>query len=105
LAGRPTVPVPLSAGGLLGQLVKRAGLADFSQDQMQYLAFGRGMDTTRMREVLRLEPEFTTRTAYEDFVSHTGPGLPGAMIAATVGGLAGSAAKLRNRLHASGRNN
>jgi UDP-glucose 4-epimerase len=105
LAGRPTVPVPLSAGGLLGQLVKRAGLADFSQDQMQYLAFGRGMDTTRMREVLRLEPEITTRTAYEDFVSHTGPGLPGAMIAATVGGLAGSAAKLRNRLHASGRNN
>src|SRR5665648_1151496 len=47
LAGRATVPVPLSAFGLLGQFVKRAGLADFSQEQLQYLAFGRGTDTTR----------------------------------------------------------
>lgn len=104
LAGRPTVPVPLPACGLLGRFVKRAGWADFSADQMQYLAWGRGMDTTRMREVLGLEPEFTTRTAFEDFASHAGTGMPGAVLAAAVGGLAGPAARVLARSHASGRN-
>jgi UDP-glucose 4-epimerase len=108
LSGRVSVPVPLAAGGLLGQFVKRAGLADFSQDQMHYLAWGRGMDTTRMREVLRLQPRFTTRTAFEDFVSHAGSGVPGsAAIGAAVGGLsglAGSAANVLSHALASGRN-
>ena len=105
LSGRPTVPVPLAAGGLLGRFVKRAGLADFSQDQMQYLAWGRAMDTTKMREVLHLEPEFTTRTAFEDFISHVGFGLPGsAAIGAAANGLAGSAANVLTRVLASGRN-
>jgi len=93
LVRRLSVPVPLCASGLLGRFTKRAGLADFSWDQMQHLAWGRAMDTTRMREVLRLEPEFTTRAAFEDFVSHHGPGLPGsAAIGAAVNALAGSAA-------------
>ncbi len=103
LAGRPTVPVPLSAGGLLGQIVKRAGLADFSADQMQFLAWGRGMDTTRMRQVLHLEPDFTTRKAFEDFIAHAGSTRPGAAIASTVGGLAGSAAKVLTHPYALGR--
>jgi len=104
LAGRPMVPVPLSAGGLLGQIVKRAGLADFSADQMQFLAWGRGMDTTRMREVLRLEPDFTTRTAFEDFISHAGSTRPGAAIVSTIGGLAGSAARVLTHPYSLGRN-
>ena len=104
LCGRPTVPVPLSACGLLGRFVKRAGLADFSADQMQYLAWGRGMDTARMREVLGLEPEFTTRTAFEDFTAHAGTGRPGAAIVAAAGGLAGSAARVLTGSHTSGRN-
>jgi len=104
LVGRPTVPVPISAGGLLGQLVRRAGLADFSPDQMQFLAFGRGMDTTRMREVLHLEPRFTTRGAFEDFARHTGPLVPGAdMVAAAVDQLAGSAAGVLTHALGSGR--
>src|SRR6478736_7971203 len=61
LAGRPSVSVPMAATGLLGQFVRRSGLADLSADQMQYLAFGRGMDTTRMRQALHLQPRFTTR--------------------------------------------
>jgi UDP-glucose 4-epimerase len=104
LAGRPTLPVPMSASGLVSQLVKRAGLADFSGDQMQYLAWGRGMDTTRMREVLRLEPEFTTRTAFEDFASHMRSGLPGAAFAGALGGLADSAARALGGSYSSGRN-
>jgi UDP-glucose 4-epimerase len=93
LAGRPSVPVPMAASGLLGQLVRRSGLADFSHDQMQYLAFGRGMDTTRMRQVLHLEPRFSTRAAFEDFIAQAGTGLPGqAVLASVADSLAGTAA-------------
>ena len=63
MVGRPIFPVPLPAAGFVGGIVKRAGLADFSPDQMQFLAFGRGLDTTRMREVLRFEPRYSTRAA------------------------------------------
>ncbi len=77
LAGRTTVPVPLPAAGLLGTVVKRSGLADFSADQMQFLAFGRGLDTTRMREVLHFHPAFTTKQAYLDFARNVGAAVPG----------------------------
>ena len=104
LAGRAMLPVPLPAFGLLGQFVKRAGLADFSREQTQYLVWGRGTDTTRMRAVLHLEPEFTTRTAFEDFITSTRSGLPGiAAIASAMGGLAGSAADALTHSPASGR--
>ena len=96
LLRRASVPVPLSASGLLGRFVKRAGMADFSWDQMQHLAWGRVLDTTKMRQTLRLEPEFTTRTAFDDFAAHLGSCLPGsATIGATVtavNALAGAAA-------------
>jgi UDP-glucose 4-epimerase len=78
LIGRPSVPVPLTSSGWLGQLVRRSGLADFSPDQMAFLAYGRGLDTTRMRSVLGLEPQFSTREAFEDFARlHRGTGFPG----------------------------
>ena len=69
MAGRPVLPVPMATGGWVGQIVRRSGLADFSPEQMQYLAFGRVLDTTRMREVLGFTPSFTTRSAFEDFVA------------------------------------
>jgi UDP-glucose 4-epimerase len=69
IAGRPTLPVPLQAGGWVGQVVRRAGLADFAPDQLQHLAFGRGLDTTRMREVLGFQPRYTTLEAFRDFVA------------------------------------
>jgi UDP-glucose 4-epimerase len=86
LAGRPTLPVPRVAGGWVGQVVRRSRLADFSSEQIQFLAFGRGLDTTRMREVLRFEPAYTSRGAFEDFLrSGRGPAprlLPG-LVSAT----------------------
>jgi len=68
LAGRPTLPVPMAAGGWVGQVVRRSRLADFSPEQIQFLAFGRGLDTTRMREVLRFDPTYSSRRAFEDFL-------------------------------------
>ena len=57
---------------LVGRGFIRAGLADFSPEQVRFLTYGRGMDTTRMREVLQFEPRFTTQAAFDDFVAGRG---------------------------------
>jgi UDP-glucose 4-epimerase len=67
-AGRPTLPVLMPFGGLVGTLYGRTGMADFSTEQIRYLTYGRGLDTRKMREVLKLEPKHTTREAFLDFV-------------------------------------
>jgi UDP-glucose 4-epimerase len=69
MAGRPTVPIPGPATAWVGQVVRRSGLADFSPDQLQHLAFGRVLDTTRMRQVFRFEPRWSTRSAFGAFVA------------------------------------
>ena len=105
IAGRPIMPVPMMAAGLLGSVFKRSGLTDFSADQLQYLAFGRGLDTTRMREVLGFEPEYTTRETFEDFARGIGSALPGtAALNSAVTGVAGSAAHAIGHVWATGRN-
>jgi UDP-glucose 4-epimerase len=74
LAGRVTVPVPLPAGGWLSQVVRRARLANLPPEHLQHMAFGRVLDTTRMREVLGFEPAFTTVEAFRALVaSQRGP--------------------------------
>jgi UDP-glucose 4-epimerase len=68
LAGRPAVPVPPALSGVANTLFRRTGLTDFSPDQIRFLSFGRALDTTRMRRDLGLEPRYTTREAFLDFV-------------------------------------
>jgi UDP-glucose 4-epimerase len=105
IAGRPLLPVPMPAAGLFGNLVKRSGLADFSADQIQYLAFGRGLDTRRMREVLGFEPGYTTRAAFEDYVRGIRSALPGtSALGSAVSGVAGTAANAISQVWAAGRN-
>ena len=71
---KPTVPMPPFAVGSLGSVLRRAHLADFSPEQLAFLTFGRGVDTTRMRETLGFQPQFTTEQAFEDFASSIGRG-------------------------------
>ncbi|MBK6872146.1 MAG: NAD-dependent epimerase/dehydratase family protein [Kineosporiaceae bacterium] len=72
MVGHPFVAVPHKLSGVIGQLVRRAGLADFSPEQVRFLSYGRVMDTTRMREVLGFSPGYTTREAFVDFVRGRG---------------------------------
>jgi UDP-glucose 4-epimerase len=74
----PFVLVPKAAAGPIGNLTKRMGLTDFSPDQLDLLAFGRGIDTTLMRERLGFSPAFTTRQAFADFARSLAPVIPGA---------------------------
>jgi UDP-glucose 4-epimerase len=108
LAGRPVLPVPMPAAGLFGLVVKRSGLADFSSDQIQFLAYGRGLDTRRMREVLGFQPQYTTRAAFEDYVRGIGAAVPGSAALGSavsgVAGMAGSAAHALSHVWPAGRN-
>ena len=75
--GRVALPMPQFALSSLGSLVRQTPVAmpHFSAEQIDYLAFGRGLDTGRMRRVLGFEPVFTTEQALNELASALGPGL------------------------------
>lgn len=73
--GRPSLPLPGFALPAFGSAVRKTRVADFSPEQVAFLTFGRGLDTTRMRTVLGFEPSFTTAQAFADFASSLSPGL------------------------------
>ncbi|WP_392543202.1 NAD-dependent epimerase/dehydratase family protein [Oryzobacter telluris] len=104
LVGRPVLPLPLQSAGLVGGVTKRLRLADFSADQMSFLAYGRGLDTARMREVLGFSPHWTSRGAFEDFARTVGPAVPAAAaVGDLVSGVAGSASQALLRALGTGR--
>lgn len=95
---RPVVMVPMAAAGTIGGIGKRFGLVDFSPDQMSFLAFGRGMDTTAMRESFGFNPTFTTRSAFEDFARTVSPVYPSFdAVTGAVGGIFGAAQQVLGR--------
>jgi UDP-glucose 4-epimerase len=75
--GTPSVPLPTFAATQVGSLLRQSRIADFSPEQIAYLTYGRGVDTTRMREVLGFEPEHTTASAFDELRGAMAPG-PGA---------------------------
>ena len=66
--GRPSFPVPSPAVNVVAKLFRRAGLVDFSPEQMRYLEHGRVADVSRLRGTLDWTPRSTTR-AFDDFVT------------------------------------
>jgi UDP-glucose 4-epimerase len=72
--GKPSVALPAFAVSQVGSLVRRSRVADFSPEQVAYLTYGRGVDTSRMREVLGFEPRHTTASALDTLRSAIGPG-------------------------------
>ena len=72
LAGKAILPVPTPAVGIVGGWFRRAGLADFSPEQIKFLTYGRGLDTTRLRDRFGFVPTYTTRDAFVEFVHERG---------------------------------
>ena len=72
--GRPSLPVPSFAVSRMGSLVRSTRLADFSPEQIDFLTYGRGVDTTRMRGVLGFRPKYDTPGAFADFGRSVRPG-------------------------------
>ncbi len=72
--GRPRVPAPSFALGSVGSVARQAGArVSLSPDLVDYLTFGRGVETTRMRSLLEFEPAYTTSGAFDDFARHVNP--------------------------------
>ena len=61
------------AVGAVGSVLRSARLADFSPEQLSFLTYGRGVDTSRMREQLGFEPAFSTEAAFADFAAGLTP--------------------------------
>lgn len=68
-AGRLSVPILPPAATAVGQVLRRAGLVDFSPEQMRFLEHGRAVDTTALRTIFGYEPTRTTVQAFDDFVA------------------------------------
>jgi UDP-glucose 4-epimerase len=73
-AGRLSVPVGPPAVHLVGRAARRAGLVDYSPEQLRLLEFGRVVDTTRLRKDFGYTPRYTTGEAFADFVRSRGLG-------------------------------
>jgi UDP-glucose 4-epimerase len=72
--GRPSVGLPPMAMGPLGAVFPQVRYAELSSEQAAFLAYGRGIDTTRMREQLGFEPAYTTPEAFDEFAARIRPG-------------------------------
>lgn len=70
--GRPVVPVPTTTGRALGSVARRLHLRSMSDDQIDYLMWGRCLDTTRMRTLLGVEPSWSTGAVVDDFARGLG---------------------------------
>jgi UDP-glucose 4-epimerase len=77
--GRPTLPLLPPAVTAVGSAIRRARMqsrmVDFSPEQVAFLTYGRGVDTTRMRSVLGYDPVYTTAQAFDDFAAALKPGV------------------------------
>lgn len=75
MTGRPTMPLPTIALGAVRSVLMKAKLADFSPEQVRFLTYGRGIDTTRLKERFGFTPRYTTHEAFEDFALALGRGV------------------------------
>ncbi len=73
--GRPSLPLPGFAVPAFGSAIRQTRVADFSPQAVAFLTFGRGLDTTRMRQMLGFEPKYTTAGAFADFADSLTPGI------------------------------
>lgn len=66
-AGRIQVSVPSPFVGPLGGILRQAGIADFSPEQLRFLNFGRVVDIARLVDDFGYQPRYGTAEAFADF--------------------------------------
>ncbi|MEB3020597.1 SDR family oxidoreductase [[Mycobacterium] crassicus] len=71
-SGRIPVPVPGLGLWAMDSLRRASNYTDINREQLDYLSFGRVMDTTRMRTDLGYSAKWTTAEAFDDYVRGRG---------------------------------
>jgi UDP-glucose 4-epimerase len=71
-SGRIPLPVPRSALWAVDSLRRATRYTELDREQLDYLSYGRVMDTTRMRNDLGFSPKWTTVEAFDDYVRGRG---------------------------------
>lgn len=71
-AGRIPLPVPGLGLWMLDSLRRANRYTEINREQLDYLSYGRVMDTTRMRDELGYQPKWTTAEAFNDYVRGRG---------------------------------
>jgi UDP-glucose 4-epimerase len=66
-SGRIPVPVPGFGVFLVDSLRRATRYTEITREQLNYLSYGRVMDTTRMRVDLGYSPKWTTLEAFDDY--------------------------------------
>jgi UDP-glucose 4-epimerase len=66
-SGRIGVALP-SLGGVIDSVLATFRGRESNRDQLDYMSYGRVMDTTRMRTELGYQPKWTTVEAFDDYV-------------------------------------
>jgi UDP-glucose 4-epimerase len=71
-SGRVPLPVPRSALAAVDSLMRATRYTELDREQLNYVSFGRVMDTARMRKDLGYSPKWTTAEAFDDYVRGRG---------------------------------
>jgi len=71
-SGRLGVALPTLGVRVVDSIVANLRGREFNRDQIDYMSFGRVMDTTRMRTELGYLPKWTTMEAFDDYVRGRG---------------------------------
>jgi UDP-glucose 4-epimerase len=71
-AGRIALPVPGFGVWAVDSLRRLNNYTEINKEQLNYLSFGRVMDTTRMKGELGYHPKWTTAEAFDDYVRGRG---------------------------------
>jgi UDP-glucose 4-epimerase len=69
LAGRPTAPIPTPLVSAVAGAFRRGHRTDVASDQLRFLQHGRGVDTAELRNTFGYTPRWSTRAAFEDYLS------------------------------------
>ncbi len=72
--GRAVVRVPPVGVGVVGQAVRRTAGLDFTTDQLDFLTYGRVVDTTALREQFGYSPRWSTAETLATFGADVGTG-------------------------------
>lgn len=71
-SGRIPLAVPRSALSAVDSLRRATSHTELDREQLNYVSYGRVMDTARMRKDLGYNPKWTTAEAFDDYVRGRG---------------------------------